>query len=311
MNVSLAIAYVGGLLTLFAPCAALMLPGFFAYAFSSRRALLSMTGIFLLGLEVVLVPLGFAAGTVGAFFTAHRESLTTGAAIVIIVLGAWQALGAPGATWVADRVRARKAAGEVGASASAVSGASAASHARRKETSPLAIFLVGASYGLAGIGCSGPILGAVLTLSGLGGTSLEGALSMAAYGLGVFTPVLVLSLAWDALGARRSFFRPRPIEIGPIHTTLGSIFSGLVFILIGIFLIVSGAVNLGLWDSNTQADAEFSAMSSLSWLSNWMFLAIVAVVVLLIVAYVLARRARLANENVDGEANAPTPTQKG
>ena len=49
-------AFLGGLLALLSPCSALLLPSFFAYAFTGRGRLLAHTGVFYLGLAATLVP---------------------------------------------------------------------------------------------------------------------------------------------------------------------------------------------------------------------------------------------------------------
>ncbi len=61
--------FLGGVLSILSPCSALLLPAFFAYAFGTRRVLLARTGLFLLGLAIVLVPLGAGVGAIGSLFT--------------------------------------------------------------------------------------------------------------------------------------------------------------------------------------------------------------------------------------------------
>ena len=86
-------ALLGGVATIVSPCSVMLLPAFFAYAFSSRAALVGRTGLFYLGLITTLVPLGAAAGSFGALFNAHRSTFIAVAALLIIVLGLVQALG--------------------------------------------------------------------------------------------------------------------------------------------------------------------------------------------------------------------------
>ena len=64
---SFAAAFVGGALALLAPCSALLLPAFFAYAFSSRTQLFGRTVLFLAGLCTVFVPLGLGPASPGAW----------------------------------------------------------------------------------------------------------------------------------------------------------------------------------------------------------------------------------------------------
>ncbi|OKH65471.1 hypothetical protein EB73_21770 [Mycobacterium sp. SWH-M3] len=60
------------------------------------------------------------------------------------------------------------------------------------------MFALGAVYGLTGF-CSGPLLGAVLTVAVTGADPLYGALLMAVYAAGMTTPLVLLALLWDRL----------------------------------------------------------------------------------------------------------------
>ena len=58
MSIGLVGAVIAGVLTLISPCSALLVPAFFAYAFTSQRELLAKTVVFFLGLCTTLVPIG-------------------------------------------------------------------------------------------------------------------------------------------------------------------------------------------------------------------------------------------------------------
>ena len=77
IDLGLAGALVGGILTLLSPCSVMLLPAFFAYAFTSPSRLIARTGVFYLGLITTLVPIGVLAGTVGAFVSTNRTMLVT------------------------------------------------------------------------------------------------------------------------------------------------------------------------------------------------------------------------------------------
>lgn len=214
-------ALLGGVATIVSPCSVMLLPAFFAYAFASRRALLGRTALFYLGLITTLVPLGASAGSVGALFNAHREVFIAVAAVLIIVLGLVQALGItiplPG--------RARPGA---------------------DPTSALSVYVLGTVYGVAGT-CAGPILGSVLTVAALGGDAVRGGLLLAIFAVGMVVPLVVLALAWEAFDlGRRSWLKPRPVQLGPVHTTVGNLVSGGLFVGLGIlFWATEGLGSLG------------------------------------------------------------------
>src|SRR5690606_25622692 len=124
---------------------ALLLPAFFAYAFDDPRRLLVRTALFYCGLITTLVPLGVASAALGALFAEHRATVTLISGTVLVALGVAQILGRGFGSRRAQEAAARITIG------------SAAS-----------VFALGAVYGLAGF-CSGPILGAVLTVAAAGG----------------------------------------------------------------------------------------------------------------------------------------------
>src|SRR5699024_8166316 len=152
-------ALVGGVLTLLSPCSAVLLPAFFAYAFTSEQAIIGRTFVFLAGLLTTLVPLGVAASTLGMFFAEHRSTVVLVAAVVVSARVLVQLLGIP-LPLPGRRVSGGRT-GTVGA-----------------------VYLLGTVYGVAGV-CSGPILGSVLAVAAAGGNPLYGGTLLAIYALGM------------------------------------------------------------------------------------------------------------------------------
>src|SRR5699024_4538341 len=93
VDIGLISAFLGGALALLSPCAALLLPAFFASTVGAGPRLLLHGAVFYLGLVVVLVPLGVGAGALGSLFVTHRQASVLGSAILLIVLGVAQVLG--------------------------------------------------------------------------------------------------------------------------------------------------------------------------------------------------------------------------
>ena len=224
-------AFLGGVAAILSPCAALLLPAFFAYAFGDDRArLLGRTGLFYLGLLLALVPLGLGAGALGSLVTVHREALALVGGAVLIVFGLVQALGLPFRIPGVER--------------------------RGDPRGALGAVLLGATYGLAGA-CTGPLLGAVLTVAAVGGGPGYRPVLLAFFALGKGAPPLVL--AWPSerlrLGERA---RPRRLAVGPFTTTWFQIVSGALFVAIGVLFLVSDATASlgGLLDASAQAGVE-------------------------------------------------------
>jgi len=212
-------ALLGGALTLFSPCSAMLLPAFFSYAFTSPAELVARTGVFYLGLCTTLVPLGILAGTLGAFVNQHRAGLVTVASVVVIALGLVMALGVRFPAFT----RARSAAG----------------------TSVAAVFALGTVYGLAGV-CAGPMLGAALTFAALSGNALQGGITLLVFAAGMTAPLLVLALFWERLPFVRGLARPRELRIGAWRNTWTAVLGGAFTVGVGVLLLVSdGTASLG------------------------------------------------------------------
>ncbi|WP_040595140.1 cytochrome c biogenesis CcdA family protein, partial [Timonella senegalensis] len=174
MDIGLLAAFAGGALALLSPCAALLMPAFFASTVGTGPKLLLHGSIFYLGLLVVLVPLGVGAGALGTLFVVHRQAIVLVASLVLIVLGAAQALG-------------------FGFDPSRLLPSGANLHTRAASTTGLVkTFLLGAASGIAGF-CAGPILGAVLTLAAAQGNTVAAGVMLAVYGAGMVVPLLLIA----------------------------------------------------------------------------------------------------------------------
>lgn len=262
-------AVAGGLLTLLAPCSVMLLPAFFAYAFTSPRALLSRTLVFWLGLLTTLLPLGVLAGSLGALLRTHMETVTLVGGLAVVVLGLMQALAVP------------------------LPLPHPGGSSRRDAASPLSVYLLGALAGLAGVGCAGPILGAVLVMAGLGGSPLQAALLMALYALGMVLPLGLLALLWDALDlSSRSWLRPRPVRLLGRSTTWTELIGGSLCVALGVLMIVRGPQGLsaGLLSSAALLEAERRIMAGAGAVPWWLVLALVGVLVAAVVVSLRGRR---------------------
>lgn len=237
-EVSYLASFLGGALSLLSPCSALLLPAFFAYAFGSSSDLVKKTGVFYLGLATTLVPLGMGVSAVSMLFYGQRSLLILISGFLLIFFGVLQILGRGFAIGPLQRLQGR------------IKGDSAA-----------AVFGLGAVYGFAGF-CSGPILGAVLTVAAASGGVLRGAALLAVYALGMALPLFAMALLWQRfhLGERR-WLRGREISAGGItlHTT--SLLSGLMFVALGVVFILyeGGSALSGLYESNGATDLAFAA----------------------------------------------------
>jgi cytochrome c biogenesis protein CcdA len=230
-------AFLGGVLTLISPCSALLLPSFFAYAFDRPSALLARTGVFYAGLAATLVPLGVGAAFATRLFFDHRGTIVTVAGWALIGFGIVTLLGGGVALGAARRAQSRFAG----------------------RTGNGAVFGLGAVYGFAGF-CSGPILGAVLTVAAADGRPLRGGALLAVYAFGMAGPLFLLALGWDRFDlGRRSWLRGRQLQLGRfrLHTT--ALISGLLFVAIGVFFLRTDGTAGGVPGLPSSTDAEQAA----------------------------------------------------
>ena len=201
------IAFLGGVLTLLAPCSVMLLPAFFSYAFQSPRKLFARCGIFWLGLLTPLIPLGAALSSIVALIREHSAFITQVIALLVIIAGLITlfSLDVP-----VFRVRSLETASQ-------------------SRDTAWAVYLLGITYGIAGVGCAGPILGAVLATSSLGGSVIEGIIAVIFYSAGMAFPLLVLALLWQHFAGRiQAIVRPKPVTLLKRQTTWTNVVSGLV-----------------------------------------------------------------------------------
>lgn len=271
MNLSLFGAFLGGVLTLLSPCSVMLLPAFFAFAFTSPGAMLARTAVFFAGLCTALVPLGMLAGTLGAWVNRFRFELVTVAAVVVIVLGLVMLLGVP----VPGLLRQQ--------------GAESASTA--------AVFALGTVYGLAGV-CAGPMLGAALTFAAFGGSPLFGGIVLLTFAAGMVLPLLLLALLWNRLPVVQKLVRPKELTIGRWRNAYTNIIGGALTVGIGVLLLVTqGGTSLGgVLGATDQAQLESGVMRAPSAVPNWAVLAVFVALAATWIAVAVSRRRATATK---------------
>jgi cytochrome c biogenesis protein CcdA len=286
VEVSYLAAFFGGVLSLLSPCSALLLPAFFAYAFQSHRKLLAKTLIFYLGLATTLVPLGMGIAAVSRLVYGQRSTLILISGIVIIFLGLLQLLGRGFEFGPLSRLAGRA-----------------------RGTSAGSTFALGAVYGFAGF-CSGPILGAVLTVAASSGEVVRGAGLLAAYALGMAAPLFLLATLWDRFGlGHRCWLRGREIRLGHLRLHTTSLISGVMFIVLGIvFIAYEGTSALsGLYEENGVVDlayaAEGWARAFAKSIPDALVLAVALAGATLALAAAIVKRSRRRSHGVVGAAD--------
>lgn len=286
---SLLAAFLGGVLALFAPCCIVsLLPAYIGSAVGRQKlGLPATTGLFALGIAVVMLPIVLGVGLIGVWLGNYHSlvSLVVGLFLlglgVLILSGKTMELPIP------------------------------TLNIRVKGRGPGAIFLLGVSSGLASA-CCAPVFAGVVAISMLGG-SIGGSLALAgAYIFGMVFPLLVIALVWEIGKLEdkwRGTFKMRKINVlgrtlGWTDLAAGSIFSLMGLLAIG--LAASGQSTLtppwlGTWNIWTR-DLAGSLTMMVNDVPGWVQLGVLLAVALVVTASFFMTRKRGEIKPADNKA---------
>lgn len=186
-NVSIAVAFLGGLVAFLSPCLLPLVPAYVGYFGGGtvsetpgvKRGLRGRTFrhslLFALGFIIIFMILGAGASSLGRFFLLQRTLLVQFGGGLFILFGLFL-LGLFKAPWLYREAKF---------------------HAALTKSQGLNAFLVGLTFGFAWTPCIGPILGSVLFLASQTAMVGTGTLLLFAFGLGIAVPFLFVSLILD------------------------------------------------------------------------------------------------------------------
>ncbi len=177
---TVAIAFVAGLLSFFAPCGAVMLPSFFAYTFKKRTALLAATGWFLAGFLTLFIPIGLGVQALAVPLTIYRRELSWIGGTGLFALAAL-ALSGRGLHIPMPRFL----------------------RAGRRHDDAASSYLIGVAFGFTIAGCTAPLLAIALAFAALSENLIGSLAILIAYGLGLAAPLFLLAFAADRSGILR------------------------------------------------------------------------------------------------------------
>lgn len=211
--------FIAGVLSFFSPCILPVIPVFIstllegagegvkALKIGSLRITLrpiARVALFVLGLTVSFVILGFAFGALGRVINSRLFLIICG--VIVILLGVYQT----GLVKIPFLMREKKLEAKRG-------------------TSLWSAFVLGFTFSFGWTPCIGPILASVLALTASRGGAFTGMFYMAVYSLGLLVPFLVFT-AFSQLLLRR---------IKGIYKYLNviKIIGGVIIIIMGVFLL--------------------------------------------------------------------------
>jgi len=225
-NISFAIAFLAGILSLLSPCILPTIPAFFAYTFKEKRSITKMTGIFFLGFAVVFVALGMVAAYIGASLAAIPQQyafLPFIGGLFLIFMGMLQLFNRGFSSVIKIKARGHDAVG---------------------------IFIMGVAFAIGWSACLGPILFGTLSIAAVLGNYAYAAFLMLSYSLGIFVPLFILSFFYDKYNFGESrIIRGKNVLIAgkKIHST--NLIAGILFIIMGlVFIFYEGTAAVNTLD---------------------------------------------------------------
>ena len=224
ISASFIAAFVAGIAALFAPCCVtILLPTYLASIFRDRSTVFLMTFIYFLGLLAVFMPIGLGAVALTQLFSSYHSLIFSIGAIFLIFLGIVLLLGIQ-FSLPFNRV-----------------------HPELKKANVGSVFVLGIFSGIATT-CCAPVLAGVLTLAVLPSSFILGGAYTLAYVLGMVVPLFILAVALDRTKFTKKFFAfRRTISYSflgrKIHITLSNLFSGAMFLILGIIILTLARTN--------------------------------------------------------------------
>lgn len=219
-NISVIIAFGGGLLSFLSPCVLPLVPVYLASLTGTQIFDASPTKvclpvflhslIFVIGFSLVFVTLGAIAGLTGYVINPSLAWLNKIAGSLMIGFGGFM-LAALKVPWLNYEKRLNST--------------------RANTTGYARSFLIGATFSMAWTTCATPILGGILAIALNSATAWRGACLLWFYSLGIGVPFLLMGVAFDSLAPWLKRINRYSKEI--------NIVSGVLLIAVGILILMN------------------------------------------------------------------------
>lgn len=185
-NVSVIVAFSGGLLSFLSPCILPLIPSYLAFITGIsleemshednlkkvRKVVVVNSLLFILGFSLIFISLGASATFLGRFLSENIRWMERIGGVIVIVLG----LHFAGVFKIAFLERERKI------------------HLQEKPIGMLGTIIVGMAFGAGWTPCVGPILGAILTMAATTQSLGKGIVLLAIYSVGLGLPFLLTGI---------------------------------------------------------------------------------------------------------------------
>lgn len=269
LNISLLVAFVGGMLMFLSPCSFSLVPAFFANSFQQKKKLLLATFVFFLGFALMFSLFGFTAAFVGYYLNLYKPEITFYLGLLLVLFGFLLLIG------------------------------KGFPHLRIKkfDNSLTGTFLFGVVYSFGYAGCAGPILAGILLMAATL-PAFNASLLMFAYALGLGIPLMTLSYFFDRIRIfdRKIFYRPVFNFRNKIVVTLPNLLSASLLFLIGYVYIRYRSIypfNIGL---PSLQDVSYSLQRNIlqSTVTGGNIIFLLVLVVLMVVVFKLSKTNKIS-----------------
>jgi cytochrome c-type biogenesis protein len=226
-NVSLIMAFGGGLLSFFSPCVLPVIPSYVSYitgiSFEDltgeqdkgriRKVTLKNSLFFIAGFSLIFILLGASSSFLGRILSDYQDIIRKVGGVMIVIMGLYIA----GILKIGFLMQDKRL------------------HLQNKPAGLLGSFLVGTAFAAGWTPCIGPVLGSILLYASTANSVTSGIELLTAYALGLGIPFLITSLA---INTALSYFK----KINR-YMRVVSVVSGLFLVVVGIMLF-TGTFNV-------------------------------------------------------------------
>lgn len=223
ISASFIASFFAGVAALFAPCCiTVLLPTYLASIFKQKTTVFLMTFVFFLGLLTIFLPLGLGASFLSQILSEYHNIIFSAGAVFLILLGTILLLGLqPSLPFTI--------------------------HPKFKKYDFGSVYVLGIFSAVATT-CCAPVLAGVLTLSMMPGSVFLGAVYTLSYVLGMVVPLFVIAAFLDKVNFTGKFFAFRKtinysLFAKKIKLPLSYLFSGLMFLILGIIILFLAQTN--------------------------------------------------------------------
>ncbi|OGE25281.1 hypothetical protein A3C26_04015 [Candidatus Daviesbacteria bacterium RIFCSPHIGHO2_02_FULL_39_12] len=217
ISASFIASFFAGIAALFAPCCiTVLLPTYFASIFKQKATVFLMTFVYFLGILSVFLPIGLGVSLLTQIFSQYHDTIFLIGGVFLLFLGMTLLLGQQFSLPFSV-------------------------HPQLQKQDFASVYVLGIFSAIATT-CCAPVLAGVLTLSALPGSVLLGGIYTLSYVLGMVLPLFMIAFTLDKIDFTKKFFAFRKSVsytlLGQkINLTFANLFSGLMFLSLGIIII--------------------------------------------------------------------------